>query len=117
MAVITRVKLFINDDPTKDYIDFSVNADIEYEEHEKNIEWDLYMHFYEHDTISSDDFIVTRKRKIDPLGMDETFEERIKRENLDKDWFDEEVYVILELKPTQKFKSATKRSDDVKFRA
>lgn len=117
MAVFKRVKLFVNNDEEKDYIDFSVNAEIEYEEHEKNIEWLLIMNFFEHDTFSSDDFIVKRQRIIDPKDLDEKFEERIKRDKVDRDWFGEEVYVTLDLKPTQEFKPASITSDSVEFSA
>ena len=117
MVVIKQVKLFVNNDEEKDYIDFSVNVEIEYEEYEKNINWLLIMNFFEHDTFSSDDFIAKRQRIIDPMDLEEAFEERIKKENVDRDWFKEEVYVTLKLKPTQEFKSTSLRSDIAKFRA
>ena len=117
MALFEKAKLFVSVDEDEDYVEFSVNTEIKFEEHEKIIKWMLTMNFFEHDTFSSDDFITKIQRIIDPNDLEEVFEVKIKKDKVDKDWFKEEVYVSLELKPMQTFTPASLMSDTVKFSA
>ncbi len=117
MVLFEKAKLFVNVDEDEDYIEFSVNTEIKFEEHEKIIKWMLTMNFFEHDTFSPDDFITKIQRIIDPKDLEETFEVKIKKDKVDRDWLQEEVYVTLELNPMQKFTPTSIISDTVKFRA
>jgi len=117
MAFFELVKLFIDNDEDNDYVEFSVNTEIVFEEHEKDIDWLLTMEFLEHDVFSPDDWICKSVKQINPQDLKETFRVKINRNRLDKDWFKEEVYVKVKLKPTKKYTHTPAVSEPIKFPA
>jgi len=113
MARFGEVKLLVDKDG--DYVNFQVEPDISFEEYEKCIMWSLTITFFEHDTLSSDDFIQDVKHIIDPKKPEEfkEFNERIKKKEIEKHakLADAKVYVDLKLKPMQTLTTTFIRSD------
>lgn len=113
MARFEEVELFV--DKEGDYVNFLIKPHIIFEEYEKCIMWSLTITFFEHDTLSSDDFIQDVKHIIDPKKPQEfkDFNERIKKKEIEKHakLADAKVYVDLKLKPMQTLTTTFIRSD------
>lgn len=103
MACFEEVELYVDKDG--DYVNFLVKPHINFEGYEKCIMWSLTIKFFEHDILSSDDFIHEVIHIIDPEKHEEfeEFKERIKKEEIEKhaNLAAAKVYVDLKLKPLQ----------------
>ena len=90
-----------------------ITGDFKYEDYDKEIEWEVFMEFYDQDPLK-DDFLCDRtseKFKPSQLLEEKHFREIIKKEELDKHFFKKELKVKLTIQPFHKYKSFSIFSD------
>ena len=83
-----------------DSYNFVINYDIDFQDFEKLILWELTLKFYERDIIRNDLKRVINKT-IDPKNLIKRIEESIRKEDLKTEPGDEEYFVKIKLSPTQ----------------
>ena len=90
-----------------------ITGDFEFEDYEKEIEWEVFMEFYDQDPFI-DDFLCDRtseKFKPSQLKEEKSFHEIIKKEELKRRWFKKELKVKLTIQSFIKYKPFSKFSD------
>ena len=92
-----------------------ITADFKFEDYEIEIEWEVFMEFYDQDLCTKDDFLCDRtSEKFKPSQLEEKkthFQEIIKKEELKKRIFKKELKVKLTIQPFYKYKPFSKFSD------
>ena len=92
-----------------------ITGTFKFEDYEKEIEWEVFMEFYDQDLCTKDDFLCDRtSEKFKPSQLEEKekqFHEIIKKEELKKRIFKKELKVKLTIQPFIKYKPFSKFSD------
>ena len=114
MPEITNINLNPDRDVAKgkDLI-CDITGTFKFEDFEKEIEWEVFMEFYDQDPLKND-FLCDRtseKFKPDQLEEEKHFHEIITKKELDKRIFKKELKVKLTLRPFHKYKSFSQFSD------